>query len=153
MLIVKNWFRLSLYCQILLALILGVITGLIFGPPAAALSLPGKVIGVIFIGVPFGIALRNYRKLKVTTVEDLTGLLLNTLIHILHWIISMVPLAVFGIIASIVGVHGLAVFKALVFFVTSVLAALSLQTLYYMVRIRFGSSVRPLKVLNGNRAA
>jgi Na+/H+-dicarboxylate symporter len=121
----------------------------LFGP----LGDDGKVIGVIFIGVAFGIALRSQRERVIATVEDLAELMLTTLIRVLHWIIAVVPLAVFGIIASIVGTQGLRGFKALGLFVASVIIALILQAIYYLIRIRFGSWVRPLKVLRGTRDA
>jgi Na+/H+-dicarboxylate symporter len=113
----------------------------------------GKVISVIFIGVAFGIALRSERKRAIGTVEALAELMLTTLIRVLHWIIAVVPLAVFGIIASIVGTQGFGGFKALGLFVASVIIALSLQAIYYLIRIRFGSWVRPLTVLRGTRDA
>ena len=121
----------------------------LFGP----LGDDGKVIGVIFIGVAFGIALRSHRKREIVTVEDLVELTLANLIRVLHWIIAVVPLAVFGIIASIVGSKGFSDFKALGLFVVSVLIALALQATYYLIRIRFGSWVRPLAVLKGTRDA
>ncbi|ESS69326.1 C4-dicarboxylate transport protein DctA [Methyloglobulus morosus KoM1] len=121
----------------------------LFGP----LGDDGKVIGVIFIGLAFGIALRSQRKRAIGTVEDLAELMLITLIRILHWIIVLVPLAVFGIIASIVGTQGFGGFRALGLFVISVIIALALQAAYYLIRIRLGSWVRPLTVLKGTRDA
>jgi Na+/H+-dicarboxylate symporter len=121
----------------------------LFGP----LGDDGKVIGIIIIGVAFGVALRSQRKRTIATVEDLAELALTTLIRVLHWIIAVVPLAVFGIIASIVGTQGFGGFKALGLFVASVIIALILQAIYYLIRIRFGSWVRPLTVLKGTRDA
>ncbi|HBH80247.1 MAG TPA: dicarboxylate/amino acid:cation symporter, partial [Nitrospira sp.] len=66
----------------------------------------GKVIGVIFIAVAFGMALRQERARPLGTVGHLVELFLDSLITILHWIIAVVPLAVFGIVASIVGTEG-----------------------------------------------
>jgi DAACS family dicarboxylate/amino acid:cation (Na+ or H+) symporter len=111
------------------------------------------VIGVIFIGVVFGIALRSQRERALTTVEDLAELTLTTMIRVLHWVIAIVPLAVFGIIASIVGAQGFSGFKALGLFAASVIIALLLQAGYYLLRIRLGSWVRPLAVLRGTRDA
>ena len=113
----------------------------------------GKVIGVIFIAVAFGIALRRLRHMPVATVEDLVNLALSALVVILHWIIEVVPLAVFGIVASIVGVKGFEDFQALGAFVLAVLVALALQSAYYLIRIWFGSWVRPLDLLRGARDA
>ncbi len=113
----------------------------------------GKVIGVIFVAVAFGMALRKERHRPLGTVEHLVELVLDSLIKILHWIIAVVPLAVFGIVASIVGTEGFAQFQALGVFVLSVLLALTIQATYYLVRIRFGSWVRPLDVIRGGRDA
>jgi Na+/H+-dicarboxylate symporter len=113
----------------------------------------GKVIGVIFIAVAFGMALRKERERPLGTVGHLVELFLESLIKILHWIIAVVPLAVFGIVASIVGTEGFAPFKALGIFVVSVLLALAIQAGYYLLRIRFGSWVRPGELLRGGRDA
>ena len=113
----------------------------------------GKVIGVIFIAVAFGMALRKERDRSLGTVGHLVELFLESLIKILHWIIAVVPLAVFGIVASIVGTEGFAPFKALGIFVVSVLLALAIQAGYYLLRIRFGSWVRPGELLRGGRDA
>ncbi len=113
----------------------------------------GKVIGVIFVAVAFGMALRKERHRPLGTVEHLVELILESLIKILHWIIAVVPLAVFGIVASIVGTEGFAQFQALGIFVLSVLLALTIQAAYYLVRVRFGSWVRPVELLRGGRDA
>jgi len=117
------------------------------------LSDDGKVIGVIFIAVAFGMALRKERERPLGTVGHLVELFLESLIKILHWIIAVVPFAVLGIIASIVGTEGFAPFKALGIFVLSVLLALAFQAAYYLIRIRFGSWVRPGELLRGGRDA
>lgn len=113
----------------------------------------GKVISVIFIAVAFGMALRKERERPIKIVGHLVELFLEALITILHWIIAIVPLAVFGIVASIVGTEGFAQFKALGIFVASVLLALAIQAAYYLVRIRFGSWVSPGRLLCGGRDA
>lgn len=113
----------------------------------------GKVIGVIFIAVAFGMALRKERHRPLGTVGHLVELFLESLIKILHWIIALVPFAVFGIVASIVGTEGFAPFKALGIFVLCVLLALAIQAMYYLVRVRFGSWVSPGQLLRGGRDA
>lgn len=113
----------------------------------------GKVIGVIFIAVAFGMAFRKERERPIMTVGHLVEVFLDALIKILDWIIAVVPLAVFGIVASTIGTEGFAQFKALGIFVLSVLLALAIQTVYYLLRIRFGSWVRPGELLRGGRDA
>jgi Na+/H+-dicarboxylate symporter len=113
----------------------------------------GKVIGVIFVAVAFGMALRKERDRPLATAGHLVELFLESLIKILHWIIAVVPFAVFGIVASIVGTEGFAPFRALGMFVLSVLLALAIQAVYYLIRIRVGSWVRPGYLLRGGRDA
>ncbi len=113
----------------------------------------GSVIGVIFVAVAFGVALRRVKHEKLHTVADMVDVSLRTLIVVLHWIIDVVPLAVFGIVASIVGVNGFSQLISLGAFVIAVIVALALQAAYYLIRIRFGSWVRPTAVLRGTRDA
>ncbi len=113
----------------------------------------GSVLSVIFLAVSFGISLRRLRHHQLNTVDDLVHVALESLVTILGWIIDIIPLAVFGIVASIIGVKGFGDFIALGGFVLAVLLALLIQTAYYLVRIRLGSWVRPLHLLRGTRDA
>ncbi len=119
----------------------------LFGP----LGDDGKVIGVIFIAVAFGLALRQQREKPV--LMELLDILMSAIVTILGWIIEVVPLAVFGVVASIIGTKGFAPFKALGAFILAVLLALILQGIYYLARVRFGSWVRPRKLLFDARDA
>jgi Na+/H+-dicarboxylate symporter len=113
----------------------------------------GKVIGVIFLAVAFGIALKRHADRPIRNVKDSVDLALDTLVIILHWIIDIVPLAVFGLVASIVGTQGFAPFQALGAFILSVLAGLVVQASYYLLRVRFGTWVKPGALLAGCRDA
>ncbi len=113
----------------------------------------GKVIGVIFIAIAFGIALRRFRETPIRNVMDLADIGFGAIITILRWVIEVIPIAVFGIVASIVGTKGLSDFKALGLFVVAVIVALLLQATYYLLRVRFGSWVKPLDLLRGARDA
>jgi Na+/H+-dicarboxylate symporter len=121
----------------------------LFGP----LGDEGRVLSVIFLAVGFGIALRRLRYEPVQTVEQLAGVALRALIIVLHWILEVIPLAVFGIVAGIIGLKGFHDFLGLGLFVMAVILALILQASYYLIRIRFGSWVRPRAVLRGTRDA
>jgi len=112
-----------------------------------------KVLGVIFIAVAFGIALRSVRQQPISRVEDLVNVVFQSLLKVLHWVIDLVPFGVFGIVASIVGREGFHPFQALGAFIGAVLLALLLQASYYLTRIRLGSWVRPLDLLRGARDA
>jgi Na+/H+-dicarboxylate symporter len=112
-----------------------------------------KVIGVVLIALAFGVAARRLPADKRKLASDLVSLGFSSTLVVLTWVIEFVPLAVFGKVASIVGTSGFRPFAALGLFVVAVLTALALQTAYYLLRIRFGSWVRPGKLLVGTRDA
>ena len=113
----------------------------------------GNVIGVIFIAIAFGVALRGVRDLPVRTVRDGIEVGFQAIIRVLHWIIEIIPFGIFGIIAAIVGTKGFSAFIPLGGFVVAVIVALLLQATWYLVRVRVKSWVRPLALLRGTRDA
>lgn len=113
----------------------------------------GSVIGVIFIAIAFGIALRGLRDMPLASVRDGLEVGFQAIIVVLRWIIEIIPFGIFGIIASIVGTKGFAAFIPLGGFVVAVIIALLLQATWYLTRIRLGSWVRPIEVLRGTRDA
>jgi len=113
----------------------------------------GKVISVILLALAFGIALRRVKEESINTVADLVAVGFRVLITMLHWVIEVIPFAVFGIVASIIGKDGFAAFQSLGVFVIAVIIALLLQVAYYLIRIRFGSWVNPYTLLHHMRDA
>ncbi len=107
----------------------------------------GKVISVIFLAVAFGIALRRKKDESVGTVLDFVETVFETMIIVLHWIIDVIPIAVFGIVAGIIGTKGFKDFVALGAFVLAVLLALFMQAAYYLIRIHFSSWVNPINLI------
>ena len=113
-----------------------------------------KIIGVIFIAVAFGLAFRSLREEKSFPLfMSLLDLAMKALLRVLHWIIDIVPIGVFGVVASIVGVKGFSAFHSLGKFVIAVIIALLFQGAYYLLRVQTGSWVRPLQLLRGARDA
>ena len=86
-------------------------------------------------------------------VRELVEVAYEVLLTVLHWIIQLVPIGVFAIVASVVGTQGFGPFKAMGAFIVAVLLALALQATWYLLRIRFFSWVRPLDALRGMRDA
>lgn len=113
----------------------------------------GKITSVILIAVAVGIAMRRLPPARFQLASDLVAVAFDVLLIILHWIIELIPLAVFGIVASIVAIEGFRAFVNLGMFVVSVLVGLLLHLTYYLTRIRFGSWCRPAPVLRGMRDA
>ncbi len=112
-----------------------------------------KVIGVVLIAIAVGLAGRGLAGQKRKQLEDGVEVLFDLTIKILHFVIAAVPFAVFGKVASIVGVKGFGPFRSLGAFVLAVILALFLQSVWYVARIRAGSWVRPLALLRGMRDA
>jgi Na+/H+-dicarboxylate symporter len=112
-----------------------------------------NIIGVIIIAVAFGVALRGVRTKAIGNVQDLVETGYQVLLTVLHWIIQLVPIGVFAIVAKVVGTEGFGPFKAMGAFIIAVVLALALQATWYLIRIRLFSWVRPLQLLRGIRDA
>jgi Na+/H+-dicarboxylate symporter len=113
-----------------------------------------NVIGVIFIALAFGLAFRSLKSEPAyPSLLKLLDLAMKALLRVLHWIIDIVPIGVFGIVASIVGEKGFAAFESLGKFVLAVLLALIIQATYYLLRIKYGSGATPMQLIRGARDA
>ncbi|GAB1539550.1 dicarboxylate/amino acid:cation symporter [Scytonema sp. NUACC21] len=130
--------------------------------PQAILSplVDNNVIQLIVVALTFGIVLRAIKSEQVTAhkrgyqpIEDTISVLFEAIIRVLHWVISLVPLAVFGIVAKTVAEKGFEPFKSLAAFVITVLVGLGLQACYYLMRVKFGSWVNPVNFLRGGTDA
>ncbi|MEI9952920.1 MAG: cation:dicarboxylase symporter family transporter [Pseudomonadota bacterium] len=86
-----------------------------------------RVIGVVLIAVAFGVAARALPGPQRKLAEDLASLGFSCILTVLSWVLAFVPLAVFGKVASIVGVSGFRAFAAIGMFVIAVLLALAIQ--------------------------
>ena len=112
-----------------------------------------NVIGVIIVAVAFGLAARKLDERRRQQILAVLGTGFDLILVVLHWIIALVPLAVFCKVGFVVGTQGFRPFVALGWFIVSVIAALALQGVYYLVRIRVGSWVAPLDLIVGARDA
>jgi len=112
-----------------------------------------NVIGVICIAVAFGLAARGLQTSRQRQVLDALDIGFDLILKVLHWVIALVPLAVFSKVAFVVGTQGFRPFLALGWFIVAVIVALALQAVYYLVRIRLSSWVPPMKLLRGTRDA
>ncbi len=114
------------------------------------------IIAVIMIAVAIGIGLRVLRarttgnlQTPLRQIEGFLDLGFELVMVVLHWIIALVPLAVFGVVAQKVGTEGVNAFKPLLWFIAAVLMALGIQAAYYLARIKMSSWVRPSDFLKG----
>lgn len=113
------------------------------------------IIAVILISVAIGVGMRVLRarspelQTPLKHIEGFLELGFQLVMVVLHWIIALVPLAVFGVVAQKVGAEGIKAFEPLLWFIAAVLLALALQAGYYLMRIRMSSWVRPGQFLHG----
>jgi Na+/H+-dicarboxylate symporter len=119
-----------------------------------------NVLQLIFVALAFGIVLRAIKtefldrgKHDYLPIEQVITVLFESVIRILHWVIALVPLAVFGIVAKTIALQGFSPFKALGAFILAVLLALFLQACYYTLRVKLGSWVGVKHFLSGGSDA
>ena len=116
------------------------------------------ILAVVIMALAVGFALRAVRKRAehaagVMVVEQLLDTVFQIVLKLLHGIFFFVPLAVFCVVAAIVGKEGFAALARFGYFVVAVLAALALQAAFYLTRLRLGSWVRPGRFFKGGADA
>ncbi|MCU0734593.1 MAG: dicarboxylate/amino acid:cation symporter [Methylotetracoccus sp.] len=118
------------------------------------------IIPAILIALGLGIAIRRVRDKEaaegrsgVQTIAELFETFYSIFLTALNWIVDLVPLAVFSIVAHVVATQGMKPFISLLGFVGAVLIALTLQTCYYLARVSLQSWVKPLAFLRGGSEA
>ena len=115
-----------------------------------------NVIQIIIIALIFGIVFRGIKEEQIKQgktdylpLEQIISTLFEAVIAIIKWVIALVPLAVFGIVAKTIALEGFTPFKSLAAFIVAVLLALFLQACYYLSRVKLGSWVSPKRFLLG----
>ena len=83
------------------------------------------------------------------TVIDFITVGFDLLMRVLLWVVALVPLAVFGVIASKILREGLDSFKSLIWFIAVVLAGLALQVIWYLIQLAIFGKMSPWRFLGG----
>jgi Na+/H+-dicarboxylate symporter len=112
-----------------------------------------NIIGVIIIAIAFGVIVRRQNEERLTMARKAISFVFDAMIGVLHWIIELVPIGVFCVVAGVVGKEGFSPFISLAGLVVTVLIALSLQVCWYMLRIKYGSWCKPKDVFIAMRDA
>ncbi len=96
-----------------------------------------NVIGVVLLALIIGAVLRRLRARTTADHGAVARLawgiecIYSLLVQVLEWIILLVPLAVLGVVAQVVGKAGVGVFSALWIFLAAMLAGLAVHALVY----------------------
>jgi DAACS family dicarboxylate/amino acid:cation (Na+ or H+) symporter len=100
--------------------------------------LSNDILTVVFLAVLTGVALRRVRhrqqqtgETSIHAVEQFVEAAYQMMMRILEWMVHIVPIAVFGAVAMVVGESGLEVFKILWVFLASTLLGLAIHSLGY----------------------
>ena len=86
-----------------------------------------------------------------SVVVDLLTIGFELLMKVLLWVVALVPLAVFGIVASSVGQkEGMRVFASLIWLIVVVVVGLSIQVVWYLFQMWALARMSPLRFLRGS---
>jgi Na+/H+-dicarboxylate symporter len=103
------------------------------------------IIGVICIGVGLALAIKMLKGGKfdaqIKSLETWVDFGLQITLKMLHWVFALVPLAVLAVVARVVGTTGFEPLIKMGWFVVSVILALLLMCVVYVIRLRLGSWV------------
>ncbi len=114
-----------------------------------------NVIGVVILALGLGALLRRLRgpeddhRRSIEPLVHAVERIYRWLVRILWWIIRLVPFAVFGVLASIVGRVGLGVFSVLWIFLVAILVGLSLHAFVYYPLVAWLVGKKPLRIYVG----
>ena len=124
------------------------------GEPFTKNHLAQLVVLTIALGIGL-VKIRDQQKAKGETsfkvVVDLLTIGFELLMKVLLWVVALVPLAVFGIVASSVGKkEGVAVLGSLFWLILVVILGLSLQVLWYLLQMAVVARMSPWRFLRGS---
>ena len=117
-----------------------------------------NVIGVVLLALILGAILRRLHgpddehRTSMEPLVQAVERIYHWLVRILWWVIHLVPFAVFGVLASIVGRVGLGVFSALWVFLLAILVGLSIHAVVYYPLVARLAGKKPLRIYIGRGA-
>lgn len=111
---------------------------------------------LVLITVALGIGLTKLRdeqrargETSYRAVVDLLTVGFELLMKVLLWVVALVPLAVFGVVAISLAREGVGLFFRLGWFVAAVLIGLSLQVIWYLAELVTIGRFNPARFLRG----
>lgn len=111
---------------------------------------------LVLVTLALGIGLSRIRdeqqargETSYQTVVDLVTVGFELLMRVLLWVVALIPIAVFGVVASGIMKAGLEVFQALGWFMVAVLVGLACQISWYLMQILVFGRMTPGRFLKG----
>ncbi len=123
------------------------------GEPFTQNHLAQLVVLTLALGIGL-VKIRDQQKARGETsfqvVVDLLTIGFELLMKVLLWVVALVPLAVFGIVAASVGQkEGMQVFASLIWLILVVVLGLSIQVVWYLFQMSVVARMSPFRFLQG----
>ena len=123
------------------------------GEPFTQNHLAQLVVLTLVLGIGL-VKIRDAQKAKgersFQVVVDLLTIGFELLMKVLLWVVALSPLAVFGVVASVVGQQeAMAVLKSLIALIGVVALGLALQVTWYLVQMMIVAGMSPWRFLRG----
>jgi len=109
---------------------------------------------VVTLALGIGLArIRDEQRARGETsylvIIDLVTVGFELLMRVLLWVVALVPLAVFGVVAANILRSGLEIFQSLIWFFLVVLGGLACQVTWYLIQLGIFARMSPLRFLRG----
>ena len=111
---------------------------------------------LVVVTLALGIGLARIRdeqrargETSVQAVIDLVTVGFELLMRVLLWVVALVPIAVFGVVAANIMRSGLGIFASLAWFIVVVLAGLACQITWYLFQLLVFAQMSPVRFLRG----
>ena len=111
---------------------------------------------LVLLTLALGIGLAKIRDEQMARSEtsyramvDVLTVGFELLMRVLLWVVALVPLAVFGVVATSIAREGFELFKNLGWFIAVVLAGLGVQLIWYLGQLLVFARMSPLRFLGG----
>jgi Na+/H+-dicarboxylate symporter len=118
------------------------------------------MIGIILLAITLGLAMRFLIKgsndtlvKSITSLQNVLNAVFQIMVTVLTWVFELVPFAVFAVVAATVAEKGLGQLLAMAYWIVAVVVALLLMLMFYLVRIKIQSNVKPMQFLKGGSDA
>jgi len=123
------------------------------GEPFTQNHLAQLVVLTLALGIGL-VKIRDQQRARGETsfqvMVDLLTIGFELLMKVLLWVVALVPLAVFGIVAASVGQkEGMQVFASLIWLILVVVLGLSIQVVWYLFQMSVVASMPPVRFLQG----
>jgi Na+/H+-dicarboxylate symporter len=124
------------------------------GEPFTQNHLAQLVVLTLALGIGL-VKIRDQQKARGETsfqvMVDFLTIGFELLMKVLLWVVALVPLAVFGIVAASVGQkEGMEVFKSLIWLILVVVLGLTIQVLWYLFQMTVVARMSPVRFLRGS---